>query len=131
MFDKLFATMSFKNSTERKKFQGLFEMYMSDVPDNFYVDQFSLTKKYVGTNYEDWVRMLKHPAFNSWKAEQVALIATTATDKALAKVDDTSSSALSLLKLRQDVLNSEKKIEKPTIIVLPHSLFFDGSEDGT
>ena len=131
MFDKLFATMSFKNSTERKKFQGLFEMYMSDVPDNFYVDQFSLTKKYVGTNYEDWVRMLKHPAFNSWKAEQVALIATTATDKALAKGDDTSSSALSLLKLRQDVLNSEKKIEKPTIIVLPHSLFFDGSEDET
>lgn len=131
MFDKLFATMSFKNSTERKKFQGLFEMYMSDVPDNFYIDQFTLSKKYSGTNYEDWVRMLKHPAFNSWKSEQVALIATTATDKALAKGDDTSSSALSLLKLRQDVLNSEKKIEKPTIIVLPHSLFFDGSEDGT
>lgn len=125
MFNKLFATMSFKDSKERKKFEGLFELYMSDIPDNFYVDQFSLSKKYEGTSYEDWVRILRHPAFNTWKSEQIAIIATTATDKALAGGDENSAGALNLLKMRQDVLNSEKKIEKPTIIVLPQSLFFE------
>lgn len=125
MFNTLFATMTFKNSSERKRFQDLFELYMSDLPDNFYVDQFSLSKKYSGTSYEDWVRILKHPAFNTWKAEQIAIIATTATDKALAGGEENSAGALNLLKMRQDVLNSEKKIEKPTIIVLPHSLFFE------
>jgi hypothetical protein len=125
MFNKLFATMSFANPAERTRFENLFNLYMSDIPDNFYVDQFSLAKKYAGTFYEDWVRILKHPAFNTWKSEQIAIIATTATDKALASGDDTSTGALNLLKMRQDVLNSEKKIEKPTIIVLPQSLFFE------
>lgn len=125
MFNKLFATMSFANPAERARFENLFNLYISDIPDNFYVDQFSLAKKYEGTFYEDWVRILKHPAFNTWKSEQIAIIATTATDKALAKGDDTSTGALNLLKMRQDVLNSEKKIEKPTIIVLPQSLFFE------
>ena len=125
MFNKLFATMSFANPAERARFESLFNLYMSDIPDNFYVDQFSLAKKYSGTFYEDWVRILKHPAFNTWKSEQIAIIATTATDKALANGDDTSTGALNLLKMRQDVLNSEKKIEKPTIIVLPQSLFFE------
>lgn len=129
MFNKLFATMAFKNSGERKRFQDLFELYMNDIPDNFYVDQFSLAKKYEGTSYEDWVRILKHPAFNTWKSEQIAIIATTATDKALAGGDDTSTGALNLLKMRQDVLNAEKKIEKPTIIILPHSLFFEEDEN--
>lgn len=129
MFNKLFATMNFKNSTERKRFQDLFDSYMQDLPDNFYVDQFSLAKKYPGTHYEDWVRILKHPAFNTWKSEQIAIIATTATDKALAGGDEPSSEALNMLKLRQSVLSSEKKIEKPTIIVLPHSLFFE--EEGS
>ena len=125
MFNKLFATMLFKNAVERKRFQELFELYMQDIPDNFYVDQFSLSKKYSGTSYEDWVRILKHPAFNTWKSEQIAIIATTATDKALAGGDANSTGNLNLLKMRQDVLNAEKKIEKPTIIVLPHSLFFE------
>ena len=125
MFNKIFATMSFATAAERTRFENLFNLYMSDIPDNFYVDQFSLAKKYEGTFYEDWVRILKHPAFNTWKSEQIAIIATTATDKALAKGDDTSTGALNLLKMRQDVLNSEKKIEKPTIIVLPQSLFFE------
>lgn len=128
MFNKLFATMEFKDSKERKYYQALFETYMEDIPDNFYVDQFSLAKKYEGTRYEDWVRILKHPAFNTWKAEQIAIIATTATDKALAGGNENSSEALNLLKMRQNVLNAEKKIEKPTIIVLPQSLFF---EEGT
>jgi len=124
MFNTLFATMAFTSGAERKRFENLFELYMSDIPDNFYVDQFSLSKKYPGTSFVDWVRVLKHPAFNTWKAEQIAIIATTATDKALAGGDDTSTGALNLLKMRQDVLNSEKKIEKPTVIVLPESLFF-------
>jgi hypothetical protein len=117
--------MDFRNSSERKRFQDLYNTYMSDIPDNFYVDQFSLAKKYPGTLYEDWVRILKHPAFNTWKAEQIAIIATTATDRALAGGEDNSAGALNLLKMRQEVLNSEKKIEKPTIIVIPHSLFFE------
>ena len=77
MFNKLFATMSFANPAERARFEDMFNIYMSDIPDNFYVDQFSLAKKYPGTFYEDWVRILKHPAFNTWKSEQIAIIATT------------------------------------------------------
>jgi hypothetical protein len=99
-------------------------MYMSEIPENFYENQFSLAKKYPGTNYEDWVRILKHPAFGSWKAEQIAIIATTSTDKALAGQDDSGRDTLNLLKMRQDVLNQEKKTEKPTIIVIPEELFF-------
>ena len=127
MFDKMFATMDFQNSKERKKFEELFNMYMSDLPQNFYENQFTLAVKYPGTNYGDWVRILKHGTFVTWKQEQIAIIAETSTDKALAGMDK-DTSALNLLKMRQDVLNSEKKVEKPTIIVLPESLFF--KEDG-
>lgn len=124
MFNRLFATYDFANSKDRKLIESLFNMYMSDIPDNFYENQFSLAKKYPGTNYEDWVRILKHPAFNSWKSEQIAIIATTSTDKALAGQGDDGRDTLNLLKMRQDVLNSEKKAEKPTIIVIPEELFF-------
>ena len=124
MFNKLFATYDFTNSKDRKLIESLFNMYMSDIPNNFYENQFSLAQKYEGTNYEDWVRILKHPAFNSWKAEQIAIIATTSTDKALAGQGDDGKDTLNLLKMRQDVLNSEKKAEKPTIIVIPEELFF-------
>ena len=124
MFDRLFATYDFTSGKDRKHIESLFNMYMSDIPDNFYENQFSLAKKYPGTNYEDWVRILKHPAFNSWKAEQIAIIATKSTDKALAGQGDDGKDTLNLLKMRQDVLNSEKKAEKPTIIVIPEELFF-------
>lgn len=124
MFDRLFATYNFTSAKDRKLIESLFEMYMSDIPDNFYENQFTLAKKYAGTNYEDWVRILKHPAFGSWKQEQIAIIATTSTDKALAGEGDDGKETLSLLKMRQDVLNQEKKTEKPTIIVIPESLFF-------
>ena len=63
------------------------------------------------------------------KAKQIAIIATTSTDKALAGGDMDDKNAVNLLKVRQDVLNSEKKAEKPTIIVIPESLFFKGKED--
>ena len=124
MFDRLFATYDFTSAKDRKLIENLFNMYMSEIPENFYENQFSLAKKYPGTNYEDWVRILKHPAFGSWKAEQIAIIATTSTDKALAGQDDSGRDTLNLLKMRQDVLNQEKKTEKPTIIVIPEELFF-------
>jgi hypothetical protein len=124
MFDRLFATYDFTSAKDRKLIESLFNMYMSEIPENFYENQFSLAKKYPGTNYEDWVRILKHPAFGSWKAEQIAIIATTSTDKALAGQDDSGRDTLNLLKMRQDVLNQEKKTEKPTIIVIPEELFF-------
>lgn len=124
MFDRLFATYDFTSSKDRKLMESLFNMYMSDIPDNFYENQFSLAKKYSGTSYENWVRILKHPAFNSWKAEQIAIIATTSTDRALAGQGEDGRDTLNLLKMRQDVLNQEKKTEKPTIIVIPEDLFF-------
>ena len=124
-FEELFSTMSFKSDIERKKLEILFESYMEDIPANFYKNQFELTTDYPGSTYEEWVKILKHPAFNSWKSEQITIIATTQTDKALAGGDDmVSKDALNLLKIRQDVLKDEKKIDKPTIIVLPESLFF-------
>lgn len=123
MFDIMFATMDFKNSKERRKFEDLFNLYMSDIPNNFYENQFTLQNKYPGTQYEDWVRILKHNAFVTWKQEQIAIIAETTTDKALAGMDKDASS-LNLLKMRQDVLASEKKTEKSTIIVIPEALFF-------
>ena len=123
MFDKIFATMDFKNSRERKRFEDLFRMYMEDLPDNFYENQFSLAKKYPETTYDEWVRILRHAAFDTWKQEQIAIIASTATDKALAG-EDAGRDTFQLLKVRQDVLDREKKAEKPTIIVLPEELFF-------
>ena len=124
-FENLFGTMKFVNSSERKKISILFEEYLKDLPDNFYLNQFDLAKKYEGSSYEEWVKILTYPAFDSWKAQRIALIAATSTDKALAGGDDLGDkNALNLLKARQEVLRDEKKVEKPTIIVLPESLFF-------
>ena len=125
MFDSMFATMSFSSSKERRRIEDMFDSYMSDLPQNLYENQFSLQAKYEGTSYQDWVRILTHPAFDTWKQQQIAIIATTSTDRALAGVD-TNKDTLSLLKMRQDVLNAEKTAEKPTIIVLPEELFFKG-----
>ena len=89
---------------------------------SIYSDIYS-QNKYPDTSYEDWVRILKHGTFVTWKQEQIAIIAETSTDKALAGMDR-DASTLNLLKMRQDVLNAEKKVEKPTIIVIPEALFF-------
>jgi hypothetical protein len=35
MFDKLFATIDFKGSKERHRFEDMFNLYMSDLPQNF------------------------------------------------------------------------------------------------
>lgn len=124
LFEDLFSTMAFANDAERKKIKILFENYMDNIPDNFYKNQFELAKEYPGSTYNEWVKILKHPAFDTWKSEQIAIIATTQTDKALAGGDVLDKEALNLLKVRQDVLKEEKKVEKPTIIVIPNDLFF-------
>lgn len=124
-FENLFGIMKFINASDKKKLNILFDEYIKDLPDNFYLNQFDLAKKYEGSTYEDWVRILIYPAFDSWKAQQIALIAATSTDKALAGGEDLGDkNALNLLKARQEVLKDEKKVEKPTIIVLPESLYF-------
>ncbi len=124
MFEKLFNTFKFESPLDKAQIETLFNAYMSELPDNFYRNQFDLEKKY-GGSYQDWCRILNHNAFDSWKAEQIAIIARTVTDKALAGGEDMSDkNALPLLKARQNVLKSEKKVEKPTIIVLPNELYF-------
>ncbi len=124
-FNTLFKTMKFKDVVEKKTIETLFNFYMSDIPDNFYLNQFELSSKYTGSSYEDWVKVLTYPAFNSWKSEQIALIATTQTDKALAGGEDMSNKdALSLLQARQKILEPKDKNNKQVIIVLPTELFF-------
>lgn len=124
-FNTLFKTMKFKDIVEKKTIETLFNFYMSDIPDNFYLNQFELSSKYTGSSYEDWVKVLTYPAFNSWKSEQIALIATTQTDKALAGGEDMSDkNALSLLQARQKILEPKDKNNKQVIIVLPKELFF-------
>jgi hypothetical protein len=124
-FSELFSTMAFKSDAERRRFEDMFDYYMSDLPTNFYKNQFTLEKDAPGSSYEDWVRFLKHPAFDSWKASQVAVIASTQTDQALAGGDMRDKDALNLLKARQDILREENSGQKPTIIVLPESLFYN------
>lgn len=129
MFNKLFNTFNFKDAIDKNTIKILFDSYMSNLPDNFYKNQFDLAKEYGGT-YDDWFRILNHSAFDSWKAEQIAVIARTTTDKALAGGEDMSDkNALPLLKARQDILKDEKKVEKPTIIVLPDTLFFKDEKE--
>lgn len=124
-FETLFKTMKFKDKVEQKTLETLFNFYMQDIPTNFYLNQFELAEKYTGSSYEDWVKVLTYPAFNSWKSEQIALIATTQTDKALAGGEDMSDkNALSLLQARQKILEPKDKTTKPTVIVLPKELFF-------
>lgn len=128
MFERLFSTYVWSEPDEKTIVKSMFDQYQSDLPANFYLDQFGLAKKYPGTDYAVWVKMLKHPAFNSWKQEQIAIIATTVTDKALAG-ETGDSVALNLLKTRQQVLEAGKSTERPTIIVLPESLYFREDSD--
>lgn len=128
MFEKLFSTYQWTYPEEKIVIKDMFDKYQEDLPANFYLDQFGLAKKYPGTDYAVWVKILKHPAFNSWKQEQIAIIATTVTDKALAGQTG-DAVALNLLKTRQQVLEAGKSVERPTIIVLPESLYFREDDD--
>jgi len=123
-FSDLFGTMAFSDSRERALFEDMYVKYMSDIPTNFYRNQFELAVAYPGTSYEDWVRFLKHPAFASWKSEQVSVIANVQTDMALGGGDMRDKDALNLLKARQGILKEENAGQQATIVVLPESLFF-------
>ena len=123
-FDTLFNTMKFTDAKERRRMEIMFAAYVGDLPANFYRNQFDLANQVSGTSYTDWVKFLKHPAFDSWKSEQIAIIASTETDKALAGGGIRDKEAVNLLKVRQDILKEENAVEKPTVIVVPESLFF-------
>jgi hypothetical protein len=121
-FKELFNSMKFVDSAERDKFENMFSFYVSELPENFYLNQFELANKYPGSTYEEWTRFLQHQAFDSWKTKQVNLIASTETDKALAGgLRDKES--VNLLKARTEIINTDTEV-KPTIIVIPESLFF-------
>lgn len=123
-FEDLFSTMKFRNPTEEITFKDMFACYFSDIPANFYRNQFDLATQYPGTSFEDWSRFLQHPAFDTWKSKQISIIANTSTDQALAGGGLKDKDSLNLLKARQDVLANENTDTKPTIIVIPESLFF-------
>ena len=126
-FKDLFESMKFVNSLEKDKFKVMFDYYVGELPTNFYLNQFELAAKYSGTSYEDWTKFLQHPAFDSWKSKQVNLIASTETDKALAGgLRDKES--VNLLKARTEIINSDTEV-KPTIIVMPESLYFKGDDE--
>lgn len=125
MFDTLFKGMKFKDVYEEDKFRTLVDAYMTGIPENFYKNQFELAKE-IGGEFQDWVKILSYDTFRTWKAEQIAIIASTKTDQALAGGDSLANKdMLPLLKVRQDILKEEKSSDKPPIVVLPESLFFD------
>lgn len=125
-FSELFVSMKFSDDTEKARFENMFNSYVSDLPTNFYLNQFELTSKYSEANYEDWTKFLQHQAFDSWKSKQVNLIASTETNKALAGgLRDKES--VNLLKARTEIINTDTEV-KPTIIVMPESLFFKGDD---
>lgn len=125
-FEELFNSMKFVNPVEKSKFKDMFSSYVSELPENFYLNQFDLANKYSGTNYEEWTKFLQHQAFANWKAKQVNLVASTETDKALAGgLRDKES--VNLLKARTEIINSDTEV-KPTIIVLPDTLFYKGED---
>lgn len=129
MFNDVFQTMEFKNAIERKTFETLFDLYMSDLPANFYANQFELQKKYAGTKFEQWVKMLEHLPFKNWKDKQVSLIVEANTNKALGGDMDLDREALNVLKLKKDIVEQEGSAELPTIIVIPESLYMKGEDD--
>ena len=125
-FSELFSSMKFIDDAERTKFDNMFSCYVSELPENFYLNQFELASKYGGTNYEDWTKFLQHQAFANWKTKQVNLVASTETDKALAGgLRDKES--VNLLKARTEIINTDTDA-KPTIIVIPESLYFKGDD---
>ena len=125
-FNELFSSMKFANVAEKDKFEKMFSCYVGELPENFYLNQFELTSKYSGTTYEEWTKFLQHKPFEAWKTKQVNLIASTETDKALAGgLRDKES--VNLLKARTEIINTDTEV-KPTIIVIPESLFFKGDD---
>lgn len=125
-FEDLFSTMEFKNDVDKANFETLFNFYFDNIPANFYKNQFELEKEYAGTSFEDWTAFLQHPAFDSWKSSQIAIISKISTDEALAGGSLSDKDSVNLLKARKEVLVTENTENKPTIIVIPESLYFKG-----
>ena len=123
-FENLFGTMKFTSKTQEETFKEMFKCYFSDIPANFYRNQFDLATQYPGTSFEDWSSFLQHQAFDNWKSKQISIIASTETDVALAGGGLRDKESLNLLRARQDILATENADTKPTIIVMPESLFF-------
>lgn len=125
-FKELFGTMKFIDASEEHEFETMFSFYVGELPENFYLNQFELASKYPGTSYEKWTRFLQHQVFDNWKSKQINLIANTETDKALAGgLRDKES--VNLLKARTEIINTDTEV-KPTIIVIPESLYFKGDD---
>jgi hypothetical protein len=124
MFEELFQTMEFTDTSERLKIKILFEEYMKGIPDNFYLNQFELQEKYTGTTYADWYKILTHTPFKTFRDKQVSIIVETSTNKALGGQMDLDKDALNLLKMKKDIVQSESSSQKPIIIVIPESLYF-------
>lgn len=123
-FDDLFKTYPFQSDKERDVFADMFASYFSDLPANFYQNQFDLANKYPGTSYELWAEFLQHHPFDSWKSKQISIIASATTDKALSGEGMKDKDSLNLLRARTDILENENKEHKATIIVMPESLYF-------
>lgn len=124
MFEELFQTMEFKDTSERLKIKILFDEYMKGIPDNFYLNQFELQEKYTGTVYSDWYNILTHTPFKTFRDKQVSIIVETSTNKALGGQMDLDKDALNLLKMKKDIVQSESSSQKPIILVIPESLYF-------
>lgn len=124
MFEELFQTMEFTDTSERLKIKILFEEYMKGIPDNFYLNQFELQEKYTGTTYADWYKILTHTPFKTFRDKQVSIIVETSTNKALGGQMDLDKDALNLLKMKKDIVQTESSSQKPIIIVIPESLYF-------
>lgn len=129
-FDDLFKGMRFKNEMERSKLVMFFNEYMTDIPANFYLDQFELQAKYPGSTYLEWLALLTHEPFNVWKATQINMIAQSKVDKALAGSDDiTDRETMATLKTRKEILDAAKEVAKDTFVVLPEALWLKGEDD--
>jgi hypothetical protein len=124
MFEELFQTMEFLDTSQKLKLKILFEEYMKGIPDNFYLNQFELQNKYIGSQYQDWYKLLTHTPFKTFRDKQVSIIVETNTNKALGGQMDLDKDALNLLKMKKDIVQAETGSQKPVIIVIPESLYF-------
>jgi len=124
MFDQLFQTMEFVDSAEKLKIKILFEEYMKDIPANFYLNQFELQNKYIGSTYTDWYKILTHTPFKMFRDKQVSIIVETSTNRALGGDMSLDKDALNLLKMKKDIVEAESTSQKPIVIVIPESLYF-------
>jgi hypothetical protein len=124
MFDDLFQTMEFIDTPEKLKIKILFDEYMKGVPSNFYLNQFELQEKYIGSTYSDWYKILSHTPFKTFRDKQVALIVETSTNRALGGDINLDKDALNLLKMKKDIVTAETSNQKPVVIVVPESLYF-------